>query len=245
MHFSTVFALAIVACASSTIARYHADDSSLETRTQPSLSKHVQKLPTEVKTMIGDKMYENAKNGAERARFRAADVPQNGGVNAEINNGQPRRAGEGLRTTLNNNRRLRRRMLTSPAPLSNSADYSSLEARTGDDTLQENVKKLPNELKIKVGDQMYEGAKSKSATARFREAGVPQSEGSRQKIKAVNAHEKLQKKVNDEVRNGNLPNASQGLRRIVTSNRRLRRAFEEEDLELVLRDTVDGYYANL
>ncbi|KAG6826530.1 hypothetical protein H0H92_015473 [Tricholoma furcatifolium] len=231
---------------------HHTDDSSLETRTPPSLAEHVQRLPTEVKTMIGDQMYENAKNGAERARFRAAGVPQSGasrqqtaarvahsryqgGVNAEINNGQPRRAGEGLRAILGNNRRLRRSAIY---------DSSSLEARTGDDTLQENVKKLPNELKIKVGDQMYEGAKSKSATARFREAGVPQSEASRQKIKAVKAHEKLQKGVNDEVRNGNLPNASQGLRRIVTGNRRLRRTFDEEDLELVLRDIVDGYYAN-
>ncbi|KAG6808782.1 hypothetical protein H0H92_002916 [Tricholoma furcatifolium] len=253
MHFSTIIALSIAACASSTLARYPAD-SSLEIRTGPSVAEHVQKLPEELKTKIGDEMYENAKNGAERARFRAAGVPQSpgsrqhtaarvahsrfqGGVNAEIKNGEPRRAGEALRETLSNNRQLRR---------SDIDDYSSLEARTGDDELQENMKMLPNELKIKVGDQMYEGAKSKAATARYREAGVPQSEASRQKIKAVKAHEKLQKGVNDEVRNGHMPNASQGLRRIVTGNRRLRREYYDDgELELLIRDIVDEYYANL
>ncbi|KAG6826782.1 hypothetical protein H0H92_014411 [Tricholoma furcatifolium] len=321
MHFSTIVALSIAACASSTLARHYPADSSLEPRTWPSgspvaaqvkglpvqlqasirkqmeensrgavwespnrrlrrsddlsereipdfesslearvgpstssLAEHVRKLPTEIKNMIGDHMYESAKNGAERTRYRAAGVPQSGasrqqtaarvshsrfqgGVNSEIKNGQPRRASEGLRAILDNNRRLRR---------SDIDDYTSLEARTEDESLEENMNKLPNELKIKVGDQMYEGAKSKAATARYREAGVPQSEASRQKIKAVKAHEKLQKGVNDEVRNGNLPNAGQGLRRIVTGNRRLRREYSHDgELELLIRDIVDEYFANL
>jgi len=176
------------------------------------------KLPNEIKADIGRQGLDGSKAAADRAKTLGTSTKDiqsayKNKAHQELKNGQIPNASWGLQATLDHNRHLRRALDAEYEELvdlvargTNKKTSKSAQAATSG---QAAAKKLPKEIKAEIGRQGLDG--SKAAADRAKTLGTS----------TKNIQGAYKNKAHQELKSGQIPDASWGLQATLDNNRRL------------------------